>query len=169
MNLQQVHVLNVHALQRGLNSREDRSSRQTALVDVILGLGDLLAVGDGANIGSLSNVTKAFGENDQLMARDVVLFDRLSNDFFAYAVGVDLAFVSLRSFATTCSLTFAVSHVLRPLSYAALSNGRASSSSITHGCHFCEPKLIAPKMGTETRRPLLPRRLYSALVSSMDC
>ena len=42
------------------------------------------------------------------------------------------------------------------------------SSSRTHGCHDREPKLIAPRMGTDTLKPLLPSCLYSALVPSMD-
>ncbi len=65
-------------------------------------------------------------------------------------------------------LTLAVSQVFKPLSYAAFSNGNASSSSITHGCHSLLPKLMAPRIGTDTRKPDLPNRLYSALVSLID-
>lgn len=42
------------------------------------------------------------------------------------------------------------------------------SSPITQGCHFSLPKDIAPSMGTETLKPLLPSCLYSTLVLSMD-
>lgn len=44
----------------------------------------------------------------------------------------------------------------------------ASASSMTHGCHFDEPKLIAPRIGIETRRPLLPSCLNSAFELSSD-
>ncbi len=33
---------------------------------------------------------------------------------------------------------------------------------MTHGAHLLSPKLIAPRIGTETLRPLLPSCLYSA-------
>lgn len=58
-----------------------------------------------------------------------------------------------------------MSQVVRPRSQAALSRGRASSSSITQGCHLLDPKDMHPKMGTETRKPLFPSCLYSALDS----
>jgi len=38
----------------------------------------------------------------------------------------------------------------------------------TQGCHSFEPKLIQPKIGTETRKPDLPTCLYSAFVSLME-
>jgi hypothetical protein len=58
-----------------------------------------------------------------------------------------------------------VSHVVRPRSYAAFNSGSDSSSSMTQGCHLLEPMDMAPKMGTETRKPLLPSCLYSAFDS----
>lgn len=44
----------------------------------------------------------------------------------------------------------------------------ALSSPTTQGCHCSLPKDIAPRMGTETLKPLLPTCLYSTLVLSMD-
>jgi hypothetical protein len=58
-----------------------------------------------------------------------------------------------------------VSQVVSPRSYAAFNSGNDSSSSITQGCHFDEPIDMAPRIGTETLRPLFPKRLYSALDS----
>lgn len=34
---------------------------------------------------------------------------------------------------------------------------------MTHGAHRLSPKLIAPRIGTETRSPLLPSCLYSVM------
>ena len=45
---------------------------------------------------------------------------------------------------------------------------RTSSSSMTHGAQSFEPKLIAPRIGTETLSPLLPSCLYSTLECSTD-
>ena len=42
------------------------------------------------------------------------------------------------------------------------------SSPITQGCHCSLPKDIAPSMGTETLKPLLPSCLYSTFVLSTD-
>lgn len=39
---------------------------------------------------------------------------------------------------------------------------------MTHGIQAGSPKLMAPRMGTETRRPLLPSCRYSAFESSRD-
>lgn len=44
----------------------------------------------------------------------------------------------------------------------------ACSRDEERSCHALSPKLIAPKMGTETLKPLLPSRLYSALVLLID-
>ena len=41
-----------------------------------------------------------------------------------------------------------------------------SSSSITQGAHLLSPKLMAPRIGTETRNPLFPNCLYSAFGTS---
>lgn len=45
---------------------------------------------------------------------------------------------------------------------------RTFSSSITHGAQSGCPKLMAPKIGTETRSPLLPNWTYSALVAATE-
>lgn len=45
---------------------------------------------------------------------------------------------------------------------------QTSSSSMTQGRVLLSPKLIHPKMGTETWRPELPRRRYSTFVFSTD-
>lgn len=42
------------------------------------------------------------------------------------------------------------------------------SSSRTQGIQRGSPKLMAPRIGTETFKPELPRRLYSTLVSAAD-
>lgn len=41
----------------------------TALVDVVLALGDPLAIRDSSDAGLLSNITIAFAEDDKLVAR----------------------------------------------------------------------------------------------------
>jgi hypothetical protein len=43
---------------------------------------------------------------------------------------------------------------------------RTSSSSITQGSVSRLPKLIAPRIGTETLNPLFPKFTYSALLLS---
>lgn len=43
----------------------------------------------------------------------------------------------------------------------------SSSSSTTHGAQSLLPKLIAPRMGTESLNPLFPSCLYDTFVASM--
>lgn len=43
-----------------------------------------------------------------------------------------------------------------------------SSSPIVHGIDFGSPKLMHPKIGTDTLRPLFPSRLYPHLVFSSE-
>ncbi len=58
--------------------------------------------------------------------------------------------------------------MLTPRSYAAFSNGKASSAPRTQFAHWGFPIDMHPTMGTEMYRPEFPRRLYSALESSID-
>jgi hypothetical protein len=40
-----------------------------------------------------ANVGEAFGQDDNFVARDVVLFEGFADNFFAYAVRVDVCYV----------------------------------------------------------------------------
>src|SRR4249920_2844366 len=59
----------------------------------------------------------------------------------------------------------AVSKKLMPSSSARWMNGRLASSSNTHGRHFDEPKVIAPRQMRETFKPLFPSRTYCMMDS----
>lgn len=90
VDLQQIHILGIQTRQRLIHSREDGIAAQTTTVDVVLGLRNVLAVQNAADVGRLADVAVAFGEDDKFVARDVVFLDSFADDFFADAVGVDV-------------------------------------------------------------------------------
>jgi hypothetical protein len=102
------------------------------------------------------------------VAGKFVLLNGFADDLFRDTIGVD---VGCDRGISNCSKwvgaveNVPVSQVVSPRSYAAFKRGSDSSSSMTQGCHLDEPMDMAPRMGTETLKPLFPRRLYSALDS----
>src|SRR5207253_9019806 len=64
----------------------------------------------------------------------------------------------------------AVSKKLTPASIALRKNGRASSSSSTHGRHFFHPYVIVPRQRRQTFKPVWPRLTHwmDAMISSRD-
>ena len=95
MDLQQVQVRRVEAGERGLDGGEDGLPREAALVDVVLALPDLLAEVDVPHFGLLADDAVAFGEDDELVARDVVFFDGFADYGLGEAVGVDVGGIPL--------------------------------------------------------------------------
>jgi hypothetical protein len=97
------------------------------------------------------------------------LLDRLSDDLLGLAIRIHVRRVPGRHTLLPCSfeqreglvtedrisLRFIDHPIRRP----------TSSSLMTHDAHLSLPNDIAPRMGTETRRPLLPRRRYSTFWS----
>src|ERR1700760_1716224 len=53
-----------------------------------------------------------------------------------------------------------------PLSHAAFNTSRASFSSINQSAQFLLPNDIAPRIGTDNRRPDEPSRAYDTFVAS---
>jgi len=58
------------------------------LIDVVLALRHLSFNRPVEHIWCLSDRSHALGQEDKFMARDVKLFDRLSDDFLAATVGI---------------------------------------------------------------------------------
>ena len=85
MDLQHVDV-GAQALDTGFDGVEDVLAGQADLVDHGAVVGAHL--GDRRLRAVLLHAKVAFGEDDQLLARDAVLFDRLGDDFLGAAVGI---------------------------------------------------------------------------------
>lgn len=77
MNLEEIDVVGLQSFQTVINSVEDGGSGQTALVYIVLGLLHHVAESHVLHGWFLSNRAEALGEKDQLVSRDVVLFDGL--------------------------------------------------------------------------------------------
>ena len=88
VDLQEIDVVGIEALQGGIDLVEDGLARQTALVGVVSELWKLRAILDCSQTWVLARVSVAFGEDDELMAGKFVLLDRLANDLFRDSVGV---------------------------------------------------------------------------------
>ena len=141
--------------------RQSIAAVLTRLVDVVLARLHLGAIAHRRQINVFSDRHVKFREYEYLVARDVELLQGFADDALRFAVGVCVGSVPLGdsiSTTDTCRKRFAFFTVLRPRSYAALSSSRDSFSSSTHFAQPGVPRLIAPRMGTETLSPLRPRR-----------
>ena len=90
MDLEQVHILNVHALEGGIDGVEDGCSAEAAFVHVVFRLCDFLTPHHSSHVWCLAYVAEAFAEDDQFSAFEVVLLYGFADDFFRDAVGIDL-------------------------------------------------------------------------------
>lgn len=135
------------------------------MICVILQLRQFVAIVYAAQTGVFADGAEAFCKYDKLFTGKAVFLDRFANDLFRYTIRVYVSWILLARNLWCFVYSIPVSQVVSPRSQAAFRSGSASSSSMTHGCHLLEPMDIAPKIGTETRRPLLPSCLYSAFDS----
>lgn len=172
VDLEQVDVRGVEPAQRRLDLVEDGGARQAKGVLVVLGRFKGGARDKVAGLGLLAHGPVALGENNDLFARDVVLLNGLADNLLGHAVGVDVGRVPGVDATIVGGL-----EEREGLKWVSTLPGKdiilylgllTSSSSMTQGRVLLSPKLIHPKMGTETRRPELPSWRYSAFEFSRD-
>ena len=96
VDLQQVEIWSVEAREGSIDGGEDGLPRQAGLVYIVFALLDLLGIVDGADAGLFADGAVAFGQDEELVTRDVVLFDGFADDELGVAVGVDVGCVPLR-------------------------------------------------------------------------
>lgn len=121
------------------------------------------------------------------MPRDIVLLQRLADNLLRRTVGVHVGRVPrvdahvIRRLEQRHALPPRVSRLdssslykettwqyLVGLSFGAVKQKHTSSPSTAHGMLRLSPRLMAPKMGTETRSPLWPSWRYSTFVASRE-
>ena len=90
VDLQEIDVVHLQALERSVDGVEDGRARKPALVGVVFELRHLGRVEDGSDLGLLAYVAVAFAEDGQLVPGQVVLFDGFGDELFGFAVGVDV-------------------------------------------------------------------------------
>jgi hypothetical protein len=90
VNLQKVDVFQVEAFEGCIDGVEDCLTRQTAVVCVVLELGELFGIVDAAQPRIFTHIAVALCEDDELLAREVVLLDRFADDLFRYTIRVDV-------------------------------------------------------------------------------
>jgi hypothetical protein len=88
VNLEQVNVLSAQAAQRGVDLVEDGGARQVELVDVVLGGLVRVPLGVVPHLGLLAHAPVALCHDDDFLARDLVLAQRLAHNLLANPVGV---------------------------------------------------------------------------------
>ncbi len=76
----------------------------TSLVHIVLGSSNLFWVENASNVRLFPNSPKAFGENNKLMPWDIVLLDRLANDFFTDSIRIDVRSVPRVKASIICGL-----------------------------------------------------------------
>lgn len=86
-DLEQVNVICAKALQTVVDGAEDGSTRKATLIDIVLGLRHARVVSD---TWLFTERGEALGEDDHLLARDVVLLESLADDGLGGAVGVNV-------------------------------------------------------------------------------
>jgi hypothetical protein len=91
VDLQQVDVVGIKALERSIYSVEDSLARQTTLVCVVPELRQLLPILNGPQPWVLACVTEAFCKDNKLVARKLVLLNRFANDLFRDTIGVNIS------------------------------------------------------------------------------
>lgn len=104
MDLEDIDVVGVEALERGVDLVEDGRAREVVLVDVVLGLLERLAVQEVAHVGLLAHAPEALGHDDDLLARDTVLLDGLADNDLAHALRVHVGCVPCVDAAVVRSL-----------------------------------------------------------------
>jgi len=62
----------------------------------------------------LADVAVAFGEDDQLLAREIIFFDRLADNFLADAVGIDIRRIPKREIIKSASRVFTLETTWTP-------------------------------------------------------
>ena len=82
MDLEEVDVLEIEALERRVDSIEDGLARQASLVRVVLELGQLFRVQDASEAWVFADDAEAFREDDELVAGEVVFLDGFADDLF---------------------------------------------------------------------------------------
>ena len=142
----------------------------TVVIDVVFAFGEVGGDRHGPDLRRFTHGNVAFSHYDNFVTRYVIFLESFANDFFGFAVGVDIRCIpgiksyvvgSFENWKGLNSVSIRYRIVLQK-------DSLTLSSPITQGCHCSLPKDIAPSMGTETLRPLLPSCLYSTLVLSMD-
>ena len=83
-------VIDLSAARSAQTLSPGQSKGITRLIDIILALLDLSGIEEAPNIRLLANHAMAFRENNELVARDAVLLDCLSDDLLAHTVRVDV-------------------------------------------------------------------------------
>ena len=76
----------------------------TSLVHIVLGFSNLFWVENASNVWLFPNSSKAFGEDNKLMAWDIVFLDRLADDFFTDSIGIDVRSVPRVKPSIICGL-----------------------------------------------------------------
>lgn len=102
VNLEQVDVVGAQAAQRGVDLIEDGSARQVELVDVVLGGLVSVPLGVVPHLGLLAHAPVALCHDDDFLARDLVLAQRLAHNLLADPVGVHVGRVPRVETAVIC-------------------------------------------------------------------
>ena len=76
----------------------------TSLVHIVLGFSNLFWVENASNVWLFPNSSKAFGEDNKLMAWDIVFLDRLADDFFTDSIRIDVRSVPRVKTSIICGL-----------------------------------------------------------------
>jgi hypothetical protein len=95
MDLQKIDVVGIEAPERSMDLIEDGLAREPTLVCVVSKLRQLLAILDCPQTWVFTSVTVALCEDDELVARQLVLVDRFANDLFRDTVGVYISYASV--------------------------------------------------------------------------
>lgn len=86
MDLQEIEIVRLQALQAGIDRVEDGCPAQAALVYVVFAALQLLTISDVHDAGLLADSPKALGEQHQFLARQVELLDGLADQDLRDAV-----------------------------------------------------------------------------------
>ena len=142
----------------------------TVVINVVFAFGKVGGDRHGPDLRRFTHGNVAFSHYDNFVTRYVIFLESFADDFFGFAVGVDIRCIpgiesyvvgSFENWKGLDSVSIGYRIVLQR-------DSLTLSSPITQGCHCSLPKDIAPSMGTETFKPLLPSCLYSTLVLSME-
>lgn len=80
VDLQQIDIVGIKALEGGIYCVEYCLARKTTLVGIVPELWQLFAVLDCSKSRILAGVAVALCEDDELVAREIVLLDSFAND-----------------------------------------------------------------------------------------
>lgn len=94
MYLKKIDVGCVETSEGGFNSGEDALARETALINVIDRLVNVFQ-SEYFRVIAFTDGSTTFGKDNELVPRDVVLFDGFANDLFRNAITVDIRCIPL--------------------------------------------------------------------------